>query len=123
MKIHQREDMQKRVQAVIFCAVLIWAVINVIASGAALAFQPATAPSILDSYADVVIYNGYAYGTSADGGEAIASKASGKWQLSCAFDHHLSNRELLKSCGLTIGTARHMKVLRKKGMNHELFVS
>ena len=123
MKSSSRENIKKQVQAVIFCAVLIWAIINMIASSAAMAFQPDTAPSILDSYEDVIIYNGYAYGTSANGAEAIASEANGEWKLSCAFDHHLSNQELLGPCGLSIGTARHMKVLRKKGMNHELFVS
>ena len=123
MKRYQKRNLKRQAQTILFCAVLIWAVFNAIASGAAMALQPAIAPNILDSYADVVIYNGYAYGASADGGEAIASKATGKWQLSCAFDHHLSNHELLGTCGLPIGTARHMKVLRKKGMNHELFVS
>ncbi|MBE9062237.1 hypothetical protein [cf. Phormidesmis sp. LEGE 11477] len=123
MKRHQRRNLKKQAQTILFCAVLIWATFNAIASGAAMAFQPATAPSVLDGYEDVVVYNGYAYGTSADGGEAIASKATGEWKLSCAFSHHLSNQELLGPCGLPIGTARHMKVLRKKGINHELFVS
>lgn len=88
-----------------------------------MAFQSEKTPSVLADYEDVVLYEGYAYGLSASGGEAIAHEEAGQWKLVCQAGHHLVGSELLGECGIPIGTARHLRVLQKKGMSHELYVS
>lgn len=122
MKLHQQKRLKIQAQAIAFCAVLIWMVVSAVAAVPAMAFQPEGTPTILVGYENVSLYDGYAYGSSASG-EAIAKKEDGLWKIVCKAGHHLTSSELLNECGVSIGTARHLRVLQKGGMNHEMYVA
>lgn len=122
MKSPQHRRIRIRAQAIAFCAVLIWMIISAISAVPAMAFQPEKTPTVLADYENVSIHDGYAYGSSASR-EAIAQKEDGQWKVLCKAGHHLTKSELLGECGISIGTARHLRVLQKKGMSHEMYVS
>jgi len=97
--------------------------VSALAAVPAIAFQPQHSPDVLASYEDVATYQGYAYASSESGKEAISHKIEGRWEIVCQSDHHFTGFELLEKCNVPIGTARHLKVLKHKGMSHTMYVA
>lgn len=123
MKKQQKIRIRRQAQAILFCSILVWMAASFIAAVPAMAFQPQHSPDSLASYEDVAIYQGYAYASSVSGEEAVSHKVDGKWEMVCQSDHHFTGFELLEKCSVPIGTARHLKVLKHKGMSHQMYVA
>ena len=122
MKYQAKRNIKRQVQAILFCAIAMWMLVNGLASLPAMA-HPLLPPSVLEAYSDLVMYNGYVYGTDAEGREAIAYENSGSWDVVCSSDSHFSGVDLVDKCEIPIGSARHLKVLKHKGMSHDMYVA
>lgn len=123
MKHYQKKRIKVQAQTILFCAAAIWMLVSALAAVPAIAFQPQHSPDVLASYEDVATYQGYAYASSESGKEAISHKIEGRWEIVCQSDHHFTGFELLEKCNVPIGTARHLKVLKHKGMSHTMYVA
>ena len=124
MKHYQKKRIKVQAQTILFCAACIWMLVSALAAVPTMAFQPMRSPDILSSYEDIVTYMDYAYASSEAGNEAISHMNSHKkWEVLCQSDRHFSGFELIERCNVPIGTARHLKVLKHKGMSHEMYVA
>ena len=123
MKKQQKRRIRQQAQAILFCSILVWMAASFIAAVPAMAFQPQHSPDILASYEDVATYQDYAYASSKSGEEAVSRKVGGKWEIVCQSDRPFTGFELLEKCSVPIGTARHLKVLKHKGMSHQMYVA
>jgi hypothetical protein len=122
MKYQIKRSLKRQAQAILFCAISMWMLASGVATLPAMAHDPVP-PSILEPYSGVVMYDGYAYGTAENGQEVIAQQNGGDWQILCQSDHTFSAGELVDQCKIPTGSARHLKVLKRKGLSHDLYVS
>jgi invasion protein IalB len=122
MKYQIKRNLKRQAQAILFCAIAMWMLASGLATLPAMAHDPVP-PSILEPYSDVVMYDGYAYGTAENGQEAIAQQDGGDWKILCQSDRTFSAHELMDQCNVQIGSARHLKVLKRKGLSHDLYIS
>lgn len=123
MKRQQQRRVRRQAQAILFCAILIWMAASFIAAVPAMAFQPQRSPDGLADYEDVATYQDYAYASSTSGREAVSHKVAGKWEMVCQSDRLFTGFELIEKCSVPIGTARHLKVLKQKGISHQMYVA
>ena len=121
MKSRQKRLAKQRLQALLFCSVLVWMAASFIAAVPAMAMHSQATPSIFSSYARVETYKGYAYALEgAQEEEAIAKKENNTWKVLCTASFHMSGVDLLQKCDVPIGIARHLRVLSHKGMSHDI---
>ncbi|PZO22619.1 MAG: hypothetical protein DCF25_02325 [Leptolyngbya foveolarum] len=123
MRKQRQRRIRQQAQAILFCSILVWMAASFIAAVPAMAFQPQQSPDVLTDYEDVATYQDYAYASSASGEEAVSHKVGGKWEMVCQSDRLFTGFELIEKCSIPIGTARHLKVLKHKGMSHQMFVA
>ena len=123
MKKQQKRRIRQQAQAILFCSILVWMAASFIAAVPAMAFQPQQSPDVLAGYEDVATYQDYAYASSKSGEEAVSHKVGGRWEIVCQSDRLFTGFELLEKCSVPIGTARHLKVLKHKGMSHQMYVA
>ena len=124
MNFRQKRRIRQRLQALLFCAVLLWMATSFVAAIPAMAMNTPTAPSIFSGYVRVETYQGYAYALEGDQGkEAIAVKDNNQWQLLCIAPSHMSAVDLVQDCNVPVGIARHLRVLSHKGMAHDIVLA
>lgn len=125
MNLRQRRQIRQRLQTLLFGSVLVWMAASFIAAVPAMALHtPATTHSIFNEYARVETYRGYAYALEGDGEqEAIAIKENNSWRVLCTASSHMSAVDLVQSCNVPMGIARHLRVLSHKGMTHSIVLA
>ena len=124
MNFRQKRRIRQRLQALLFCAVLVWMAASFIAAIPAMAMNTPATLSVFSDYARVETYQGYAYALEGkQGEEAIAVKDSNQWQVLCTAPSRMSAVDLVQNCNVPIGIARHLRVLSHKEIAHDIVLA
>lgn len=122
MKRYQKKRIVVQAKTILFCAALIWMAVSFLAAVPAMAFQTPRTPEVLQGFEHIAEYQDYAYASSSEA-EAVAYKENGKWQILCQQSGRFKTIELVTQCQVPTVIARHLKVLSKSGVSHEMFVA
>lgn len=123
MKRYQKKRVVVQAKTILFCAALIWMAVSFLAAVPAMAFQTPETPEVLQGFEHIVEYQDYAYASSSEA-EAVAYRENGgKWQILCQHSGQMKTIELVNRCQVPAAIARHLKVLSKAGVNHEIFMA
>lgn len=122
MTPYRTQRIKVQAQALVFCAACIWMLTSVLSALPAMALHTQSSPNV-SGYPDVATYSDYAYASAPEGAEVLVHKENSQWIVLCQSKQPLKGIELIERCHVPTAIARHLKVLKHKGMNHEIYLA